>query len=369
MKLTKIPLLLAVWLVSLLLGPLHSAQAEVAPVKLVSGLDHPWSMVFLPEGEMLISERAGALRRVVNGQLLKEPVSGLPVVAARGQGGLLGLALHPDFARNRLLYFAYSGTGDGGYSTEVARGRYQDGKLSEVQVLFKATPKVSGGRHFGGRLLFDRAGYLYITLGDRGQRQLAQQPQNHTGSLIRLHDDGRVPADNPFVGRSGFAPEIFSYGHRNMQGIALNPFNGQIWTHEHGPQGGDELNRHKPGANYGWPLITYGEEYGGGTVGEGRTQQDGLEQPLYYWVPSIAPSGLTFYTGDRYPGWKNKVLVGSLKFGLLARLTLEGERVVKEERLLNGAIGRIRDVQQGPDGYVYLLTDEGNGGLYRLEDS
>jgi glucose/arabinose dehydrogenase len=351
---------------SLLLSACNAATD--APVtKITGGLDHPWSMVFLPDDEILISERSGSLRRVVQGQLLEAAVSGLPDVAEQGQGGLMGLALHPQFERNRWLYFAYAGRNEDGYSTHLARGRYQDGRLAEVQTLFQATPKVSGGRHFGGRVLFDRDGYVYLALGDRGQRELAQQPENHAGSLIRLHDNGSVPADNPFVNKPGLMPEIYSYGHRNMQGLALNPFNGYIWSHEHGPKGGDEINVHKKGANYGWPVISYGEEYWGGDIGAGLTEQAGMEQPLYYWVPSIAPSGMVFYSGDRYPGWQGNLLVGSLKFSLLARLTLKGNEVVAEERLLEDAIGRIRDVQQGPDGYLYLLTDEGDGGLYRLD--
>ncbi len=350
------------------LGAGHAvAQTKVQPVKVAGGLEHPWSMVFLPDGEMLISERSGQLRRIVNGELQHAPVRGLPKIAAQGQGGLMGLALHPQFAQNRLLYLSYTAESqDGGYNTHVARGQYKDGTLSNVQNIFSATPGVRGGRHFGGRLLFDKAGYLYITLGDRGERELAQQPQNHTGSLVRLHDDGRVPADNPFVNQAGYAPEIFSYGHRNAQGIALNPFNGQIWTHEHGPRGGDEVNVIKQGANYGWPVISYGEEYFGGSVGEGLTQKAGMEQPLHYWVPSIAPSGMTFYNGDKYPGWKGSLFVGSLKFGLLVRLSFASDQV-NEERMLDGQIGRVRDVQQGPDGYLYLLTDQDEGGLYRLE--
>lgn len=279
----------------------------------------------------------------------------------------MGLALHPQFAQNRLLYLSYTAElAGGGYNTHVARGEYQDGALRNVQRIFAATPGVSGGRHFGGRLLFDKAGYLYITLGDRGERELSQQPQNHTGSLVRLHDDGRVPADNPFVNQAGYAPEIFSYGHRNAQGIALNPFNGQVWTHEHGPRGGDEVNIIRKGANYGWPVISYGKEYFGGSVGDGLTKKAGMEQPLHYWVPSIAPSGMTFYDGDKYPGWKGSAFVGSLKFGLLVRLNFAGNQL-QEERMLNGAIGRVRDVKQGPDGYLYLLTDQDEGGLYRLE--
>lgn len=351
----------------LIVGTLLSAcSAAVQTVQVAGELDHPWSMVFLPDDEILVSERAGQLRRIVKGELLSAPVTGLPDIAQQGQGGLMGLAVHPQFAQNHWLYFAYAAGNGAGYSTHLARGRYKQGALSEVQVLFAATPKVSGGNHFGGRVLFDREGYVYLSLGDRGNRELAQQTENHAGALIRLHDDGRVPQDNPFVKQAGAMPEIYSYGHRNMQGLALNPFNGHIWSHEHGPKGGDELNLHKKGANYGWPVISYGDEYWGGSVGEGLTEKAGMEQPLYYWVPSIAPSGMAFYTGDRYPDWKGNLFVGSLKFRTLVRLSLEGNKVVSEERLLKGEIGRIRDVQQAPDGYLYLLTDESDGGLYRL---
>lgn len=340
---------------------------SITPAKIVDGLDHPWSMVFLPEGEIVVSERSGQLRRVVDGQLLAQPVAGLPDMQQHGQGGLMGLALHPKFAENRWLYFAYVGEDIDGFSTHVARGKYQDGALTDVQTIFAATPKSPGGRHFGGRLLFDRQGYLFITLGDRGQRELAQQPDSHTGSIIRLHDDGRVPADNPFVKTSGYLPEIYTYGNRNVQGATLHPQTGAVWTHEHGPQGGDEINSVRAGTNYGWPIITYGEEYGGGEVGEGQTEQDGLAQPLHYWTPSIAPSGMTFLSSDKYPDWQGNLFVGSLKFRLLVRMTIEGNQITEAERLLKNQIGRIRDVQQAPDGYLYVLTDSSNGALYRLE--
>jgi len=351
----------------LLLSPTLSAASRVQAVEVVSGLAFPWSLVFLPDGEMLVSERSGSLRRIVDGQLLPRPVRGVPKVAAGGQGGLLGLALHPQFAENHWLYFAYAAAGEGGYSTHVGRGKYRDGVLSEVQTIFRATPKVNTRHHYGGHLIFDRQGYLFLTLGDKGRRELAQDLRNHAGSVIRLHDDGRVPADNPFVGQAGAAPEIWSYGHRNQQGAALHPQTGQLWTHEHGPQGGDEVNAIRAGANYGWPVITYGEEYGGGRVGDGLTARTGMEQPLLAWVPSIAPSGMTFYTGNRYPGWQGNLLVGALKFQLLVRLGMQDGKLVELERLLQGEIGRIRDVQQGPDGYVWLLNDEADGGLYRLE--
>lgn len=341
--------------------------AQVKAVEIVDGLDHPWSMVFLPEGEILVSERSGQLRRIIDGALLPQPVEGVPPVEDQGQGGLLGLALHPQFSQNRWLYLAFSGSGDDGYNTHLARGRYQDGKLTDVQTLFAATPESFGGRHFGGRIVFDTLGYVYLSLGDRGQRENSQMLENHAGSLIRLYDDGRVPADNPFVNTPGAMPEIFNYGHRNIQGMALNPVTGEIWTHEHGPQGGDEVNIERAGANYGWPVITYGEEYGGGSVGEGITEQAGMEQPILHWTPSIAPSGMTFYTGDKYPGWQGNLFVGSLKFELVSRITLNGNQYVEEEHLLKDEIGRIRDIQQGPDGYLYVLTDASNGGLYRLE--
>lgn len=336
------------------------------PEILLSGLEHPWGMAFLPDGDLLITERPGRLRRVHQGQLLAEPIRGLPPIAAVGQGGLLDLALHPQYAENGWIYLSYAAGEDGMVGTEVLRGRLNNDRLEEVQVLFRLQPKSDTGHHFGSRLVFDRAGYLYITLGDRGDRPRAQRLDDHAGSVIRLHDDGRVPSDNPFVHTPGALPEIYSYGHRNQQGAALNPVTGEVWTHEHGPQGGDELNRIQAGANFGWPVITYGVNYGIGTkIGEG-TEKPGMKQPLYYWVPSIAPSGMAFYTGDRYPGWKGSLFIGSLKFRLLVRLELDGIRVVKEHRMLKDVLGRIRDVRQGPDGYLYLLTDESNGKLVRL---
>ena len=280
---------------------------------------------------------------------------------------MLDVALHPRFADNGFVYFSYTARGETGVGTEVARGRLAGNRLEGVQVIFRQHPKGSTGVHFGSRLVFDRDGYLFITLGERGQRERAQKPDDHAGSVIRLHDDGRVPKDNPFAGKPGWKPEKYDLGHRNQQGAALNPQTGQLWTHEHGPQGGDEVNIIRPGVNYGWPVITYGVEYVIGTkIGEG-THKDGMAQPIHYWVPSIAPSGMAFYTGDRFPRWRGNLFVGSLKFELLVRLTLDGEKVVKEERMLNGLLGRIRDVRSGPDGYLYLLTDESNGVLARLE--
>jgi glucose/arabinose dehydrogenase len=344
-----------------------SEEHDFRLVRVVEGLDHPWSVAFLPDGRMLVTERPGRLRIVRDGKLDPTPVAGVPPVAAAGQGGLLDVALHPDFARNALIYLSYAARGEGGASTELARAKFVGDRLEDVQVLFRQSPKTGGGVHFGGRIAFDRAGLLYLTLGERGDKDRAQRPDNHHGSVIRLHDDGRVPADNPFVGRPGWKAEKFDLGHRNQQGATVHPRSGLLWTHEHGPQGGDEVNVIRPGVNYGWPVITYGVNYGIGTkIGEG-THKEGMAQPLYYWVPSIAPSGMAFYTGERFPKWKGDLFVGSLKFELLVRLRLDGEKVVKEERLIKGAIGRIRDVRSGPDGLIYLLTDESSGVLARLE--
>ena len=346
---------------------IDTQEHDLRIVEIVKGLEHPWSLAFLPDGDLLVTERPGRLRLIRGGRLLPEPVAGLPSVAARGQGGLLDVALHPEFAENRWIYWSYSGAGTGGIGTEVARGKLIDDRLQEVEVLFVMQPKSEGGRHFGSRLVFDRQGYLFITLGDRGERDRAQQPGDHAGAVIRLHDDGRVPQDNPFVGREGWQPEIYSFGHRNLQGAALHPETGMLWTHEHGPQGGDEVNIIRAGVNYGWPVITYGTNYVTGTqIGEG-THKPGMAQPIHYWVPSIAPSGMDFYTGDKFSNWQGDLLVGALKDRMLVRLSLEGEKVVGEERFLKNVLGRIRAVQQGPDGFVYLLTDEDDGVLVRLE--
>ena len=344
-----------------------SEQHEFRLVRVVEGLEQPWSMAFLPDGRMLITEKAGRLRIIQGGKLLPEPIGGLPQVSVHGQGGLHDVVLHPQFEKNPLVYLAYAARGADGFGTELARGRLAGQRLENVQVLFRQSPKGSRGQHFGGRIVFDRAGYLYLTLGDRGEMARAQRPDDHAGSVIRLHDDGRVPKDNPFAGKAGWKPEKFTLGNRNLQGAALHPQTGALWTHEHGPQGGDEVNVIRAGANYGWPVITYGVNYGLGTrIGEG-TSKAGMEQPLYYWVPSIAPSGMAFYDGERFPRWKGNLFVGALRDRMLVRLQLDGEKVVKEERLLQNAIGRIRDVRAGPDGYLYLLTDDSAGMLARLE--
>jgi aldose sugar dehydrogenase len=336
-------------------------------VKVVEGFEQPWSLAFLPDARMLVTEKAGRLRVVTQGKLDPRPVEGLPEVTVHGQGGLHDVALHPQFEKNQLVYLAYAARGPDGVGTELARGRLASHRLEGVQVLFRQSPKGRAGQHFGGRIVFDREGFVYLTLGDRGERDRAQRPDDHAGSVIRLHDDGRVPKDNPFVGRAGWKPEKFTLGNRNMQGAALHPQSGALWTHEHGPQGGDEVNVMRSGLNYGWPVITYGANYGLGTkIGEG-TQKPGMQQPLHYWVPSIAPSGMAFYVGDKFPRWQGDLFVGALRDQMLVRLKLDGEKVVSEERLLKGVLGRIRDVRAGPDGFIYLLTDEAHGALVRLE--
>ena len=336
-------------------------------VKVVEGLDHPWSVAFLPDGRMLVTEREGRLRIITDGKLEPKPVAGVPEVVQRGQSGLFDVALDPAYAQNRMVWLAYTARGEGGIGTDLAKGRLADGRLEDLKVVFREQPKARASIQFGGRIVFDGKGHVFLTLGDLGDKDRAQRPDDHAGSVIRLNLDGTVPADNPFVGKPGWKPEKFDLGHRNMQGAALHPKTGELWTHEHGPQGGDEINVIRPGRNYGWPVITYGVNYGIGTkIGEG-TQKQGMEQPLYYWVPSIAPSGMAFYTGDRFPRWNGDLFVGALKDRMLVRLQLDGEKVVKEERMLQGALGRIRDVRVGPDGLIYLLTDENPGVLARLE--
>lgn len=351
------------------LAQTHATQEYRVRVNtLTEGLAHPWSIAFLPDGRMLVTERAGQLR-VINKdfKLNPQPVSGVPAVAAFGQGGLMDVVLHPKFAENNLVYLTYVAGDRNGVGTEVARGTLKNNQLENLQVIFRMEPKLRTGYHFGSRIVFDREGYLFITLGDRGEMERAQNPGDHNGSVIRLHDDGRVPKDNPFVGKTGWRAEKFTLGNRNMQGAALHPQTGLLWTHEHGPQGGDEVNVIRAGVNYGWPVITYGANYGTGTkIGEG-TAREGMAQPLHKWVPSIAPSGMTFYTGNKFAKWRGDLFVGALKDQMLVRLKLDGEKVVREERLLKNVLGRIRDVRTAPDGFIYLLTDEPNGVLARLE--
>ena len=348
-------------------GVVTSEQHSFKVVKITDQLEHPWGLAFLPDGRMLVTERPGRLRIVNDGQLDPQPIEGLPRVTAEGQGGLLDVAIHPNFEQNRWVYLSYAASGAGGIGTEVARGKLNDRRLESVEVIFRALPKSSGGRHFGSRLLFTPDAYLFITLGDRGDRPRAQDLNDHAGSVIRVRDDGTVPDENPFAARSDAKPEIFTYGNRNVQGISLQPETDLVWTHEHGPQGGDEVNVIEAGTNYGWPVVTYGRNYGVGTkIGEG-TEKSGVAPPIRYWVPSIAPSGMAFYDGDKFPEWQGDLFVGALKYRLLVRLELDGSEVVNEERMLQDKLGRIRDVRSGPDGYVYLLSDESPGTLARLE--
>jgi glucose/arabinose dehydrogenase len=345
---------------------ISSEQATFRVVPVVTGLEHPWGMAFLPGGEILITDRPGRLRLVRDGALEPAPIEGVPEVYASGQGGLLDVALDPGFASNRVIYLSYAASGDGGNSTRVARATLGGGRLEDLAVIFTAEPLVRASKHFGSRLVFDAQGHLFITVGERGQGDRAQDLGQDNGKVIRLNPDGSVPEDNPFVGTAGARPEIFSYGHRNPQGLAIHPQTGVPWLNEHGARGGDEVNVVRPGVNYGWPVITYGIDYSGAPIGEG-THKEGMAQPIHYWVPSIAPAGMAFYHGAAFPEWRGDLFVGALKAELLVRLELDGERVVAEERLLEGAIGRIRDVEVGPDELLYLLTDESHGGLYRLE--
>ncbi len=348
-----------------------SAGATAQPLKPVvvtKGLDHPWGLAFLPDGRMLVTERPGRMRIVERDGRLNAPLAGLPPVVAAGQGGLLDVVLHPQFASNQLVYWTFSEAGDGGVGTAVARGKLDGNRIADVQVIFRQMPKVSGGNHFGSRLVWSRDGKLFIGLGDRFTRKDdAQTLDNHMGKVVRIDADGKAPADNPFVQRAGAKPEIWSLGHRNIQGAALHPGTGELWTVEHGPQGGDELNVPAAGANHGWPVITYGRNYGTGTkIGEGTERAD-VAPPLRYWIPSIAPSGMAFLTSERYPGWRGNLFVGALRGSHLVRLELDGRKVVREEQLLTERGERIRDVRQGPDGWLYVMTDSPDGQIWRLE--
>jgi aldose sugar dehydrogenase len=360
-------------LLGLSMGLAGAALAASPRVEVVAdGLQNPWGLAFIDGGRMLVTERPGRLRVVqANGQI-GPPVAGLPRIDAGGQGGLLDVITDSDFASNRTIYFCYSepaAAGASGNSTALAAARLSvDGsRLEGLKVLFSQRPKVVSRAHFGCRIVERGDGTLFLALGDRYSRMDdAQTLDNHLGKIVRLRKDGSAPADNPLVKTAGALPEIWSFGHRNLQGATLAP-DGQLWTIEHGPQGGDELNRPGAGKNYGWPVITYGENYGGGAIGAGITRQAGMEQPVHYWVPSIAPSGMAFVRSDRYgKDWQGKLLVGSLKFRYLAMLQIDGTRVVREEKLLPDLGQRVRDVRQGPDGWVYLLTDARDGQLLRL---
>lgn len=338
--------------------------ATVSVDVLVDDLEHPWSLAFLPGGDLLITERAGSLRRLSQSDFGSRVITGTPDVVARGQGGLLDVAIDPDFQSNRLVYLCYSGEGDGGAGSEVVRGVLAGDRLTNLTSIFTAQPKTRGSSHYGCRLAFDAADHLFISLGDRGGfMDQAQVIDNHLGTIVRLRANGALPDDNPFI--QGEAPEIYSYGHRNVQGMAIRPSDGSLWAHEHGPRGGDELNRVRPGVNYGWPAITYGINYDGRPISD-QTEAPGLQQPVTFWDPSIAPSGMAFYAGDAFPEWSGDLLIGSLKFRHLRRLEMDGDEVVAEHELLRDRNRRIRDVRVGPDGLIYVLTDHRAGELLRL---
>ena len=343
-----------------------SEHYDLKLVTVAEGLRSPWSLAWLPDGRMLVTEKPGRLRLLSPDGKRSSSVKGLPGIAYIGQGGLLDVVVDPDFQNNKTIYLSYSEPGQGGAGTAVARAELKGRRLENLKVLFRQVPKSQGGRHFGSRMTVTADGHLFITVGERGERNRTQDFRINRGQVIRIHKDGRIPKDNPFVGRQGYRPEVWSYGHRNPQGAALHPKTGKLWVHEHGAMGGDEINIPLAGRNYGWPVIAYGVHYSGNKIGEG-TQKAGMEQPVYYWDPSIAPSGMAFYTGNKFPKWKGSLLVGALKFRMLVRLSLKGEQVVAEERILQNLGERIRDVRQGPDGHVYVLTDSRNGKLMRLE--
>lgn len=348
----------------------ETTQADFRVATVAEGLEFPWGIAFLPDGAMLVSEREGRLRYVDENGLRDTVISGLPEdLIVERQGGLLGLALHPEFEDNRLVYFAYSAGTAAANHTALGRGRLNEDAtaLTDVEELFQVNFDKERGFHFGGRVQFLADGTLMLTLGDGGlHRNESQNLANHLGTIVRLNDDGSVPFDNPFVTSRGAQPEIFSYGHRNVQGIAINPETGSVWTHEHGARGGDEINIVASGANYGWPAVTYGINYNGSPISD-ATGGEGFEEPIWYWNPSIAPSGMAFYEGDAFPGWQGDVFVGALAGSMLVRYEVDGDRVIGEEQLLTEAGHRIRDVQTGPDGMIYILTDDLDGQVLRLE--
>jgi glucose/arabinose dehydrogenase len=347
----------------------QSSAGSLRVDTVADGLAHPWGLAFLPDGQMLVTERPGRMRLVNRDGGLSPPIEGVPKVFARGQGGLLDVAPDADYARNRTIYFCYAEPADGGARTTLARARLSDEgqpRLEEAKPIFRQEGPLSSGNHFGCRIAQARDGNLFLTMGDHfSPRDEAQNLSNHIGKIVRIRPDGSVPPDNPFVGRNDAKPEIWSYGHRNSQGAAINPASGKLWMHEHGPRGGDEINIPQAGKNYGWPVIGYGVDYSGAKIHEG-TQKPGMEQPIKQWTPVIAPSGMVFYRGDLFPAWKGNLFIGGLSTRMLVRLELDGEKVGKEERLLRELRERIRDVRQGPDGALYLLTDSSAGQILRV---
>jgi aldose sugar dehydrogenase len=337
-------------------------SGKVAVESLAQGLDHPWGLAFLPDGRLLVTEREGALRILGTDNKLSAPLQGVPEVSASGQGGLLDVALDPDFAANKTIYISYAEPGAGGASTAFARATFSDAALTDVKVIFRQLPKVSGSGHYGGRIVFTKT-HIFLTTGERQKFDPSQDLMSHLGKVIRLNRDGSIPKDNPFVGRADAKPEIYSYGHRNIQGAAIEPATGALWTIEFGPAGGDELNRPEAGKNYGYPLVSWGNHYDGRDIPDPPTRPD-LADAVKYWNPVISPSGMIFYTGAKFPQWKGNLLVACLSGKALVRLKIENGKVVEEERIAMGE--RIRDVEQGPDGSIYVVTDEGDGEIWRL---
>ncbi|MEJ1160240.1 PQQ-dependent sugar dehydrogenase [Prosthecomicrobium sp. N25] len=352
-------------------APIQTEKARLSITRVATGLQHPWALAVMPGGDVLVTERPGRMRIVRRDGTVSAPIAGVPQVAAGRQGGLLDVTLHPDFASNRMVYFTFSEPAEGGNSTALARGVLSpDGRaLTAVTVLFSQKPRVANGMHFGSRVVFDGRGHLYVTLGERFEdrwRVKAQELDTHLGKIVRLNEDGSVPADNPFAQRQGALPEIWSYGHRNVQAAAMNPKTGKLWAIEHGPRGGDEINIPEAGANYGWPVVSFGVNYDGTPVGTGKREAPGMVGPIYQWTPVIAPSGMLFYSGKAFPAWTGNLLVGGLATKVLVRLELDGDRVVHEERILKELGERIRDVAEDADGSLLIVTDEDDGKLVRI---
>ena len=367
----KLPLALATALLAL--SPAAHAQTfkssagDLKVETVVGGLSHPWALAFLPDGNMLVTERPGRMRIVTPDGKLFPPLQGMPKVSASGQGGLLDVVLDRNFAQNKTIYFCFAEPANGGARTSMARATLGDGKLDAVKVIYRQNGPLSSGSHFGCRIAQTADNNLFLTQGEHfTDRDEAQKLTSHLGKIVRIKPDGSVPNDNPFVGRNDALPEIWSYGHRNMQGAAIHPVTGKLWEHEHGAKGGDEINIPLAGKNYGWPVISFGVNYDGSPVGSGKSEMPGMEQPIKYWVPSIAPSGMAFYTGDLFPAWKGSLFVGALAGQMLVRLSLDGDKVTGEERLLQGLRERIRDVRVGPDGAIYLATDNSAGRILKV---
>lgn len=366
-----------IWVLALMAGPcfaqdsqrFHTEKVEVVIETAARGLDHPWSLAFLPDGHMLVTERPGRLRLVHADGGLSQPIGGVPHVVSGGQAGLLDLALDPDFSRNRLVYMSFIEDRGAAFGLSVMRARLNEAEngLEDTRVIFRAEPAYTGYNNLGSRLVFDRSGALFVTVGDRfALRDQAQHPDSDLGKVVRITTEGAPAPDNPFLNSKGTRPEIWSIGHRNPEGATLHPETGELWIADHGARGGDEINVVRKGKNYGWPVITYGVDYSGAKIGEG-TAKPGMEQPLYYWDPSIAPSGALFYMGDQFPAWRGSLLIGALKGELVSRLETSGDKITSEERMFHGLGERIRDVRQGPDGLIYLLTDSPKGRILRVK--